>query len=284
MDPLVSSWSSGAGASSSRRPTAADLGTPDWDVDDAFAPSSSTIGRTGRDSLEPGHGRAGDDAPGGISPPVPSSFAAFRAAVTNQAPALDPGRPGLRVLLALGLVAAVVGGIYAWRSSPTPEPVAAPSPIHGSAAPPSDVVTPTTTPSVMVHVAGKVRKPGVYTLPGGSRVTDAVQAAGGVRTGTPTGSVNLARRVVDGEQIVVGAPGAPSGEGTIAAAPVPDVLDLNTATPDQLEQLPGVGEVLAARIAEFRTTHGGFSSVDQLREVTGIGDRKYAELKDKVRV
>ncbi|GAA3312689.1 helix-hairpin-helix domain-containing protein [Nonomuraea dietziae] len=101
------------------------------------------------------------------------------------------------------------------------------------------------------------------------------------------GSVNLARRLVDGEQIVVGTPAAPGAAGGVeggVVAAAPAVLDLNTATPEQLEELPGVGEVLAARIAEFRTTHGGFRSVEQLREVSGIGDRKYAELKDKVRV
>ncbi|GAA2357856.1 ComEA family DNA-binding protein [Nonomuraea africana] len=226
------------------------------------------------------------DGPSGLSPRIPQSFAAFRAAVSAQAPGLDPGRPGLRVLLVLGVVAAVVGGFYVWRASPTPEPLAAPSPISGSAAPPpatsaSASAALSTSPEVMVHVAGKVRRPGVYTLPGGSRVTDAVEAAGGVRSGAPTGSVNLARRLVDGEQIVVGAPGG-AGGGVVAAPPA--VLDLNSATPEQLEELPGVGEVLAARIAEFRTTHGGFRSVEQLREVSGIGERKYAELKDKVRV
>ncbi|MFC6894901.1 SLBB domain-containing protein [Nonomuraea dietziae] len=149
------------------------------------------------------------DGPSGLSPPIPTSFAAFRAAVSSQAPNLDPGRPGLRVLLVLGVVAALVGGVYVWRSSPTPEPLAAPRPISGSAAPPTvtSVSTPTS-PEVMVHVAGKVRRPGVYTLPGGSRVTDAVKAAGGVRSGAPMGSVNLARRLVDGEQIVVGTPAA----------------------------------------------------------------------------
>ncbi|MEU7897527.1 ComEA family DNA-binding protein [Nonomuraea sp. NPDC049152] len=287
MDTRASRWAPGDVAPAPRRISADGIATPAsgwaWDDDEALLLSSTTE-RNHRDNLAPDHGRSGDDAPATLSPPIPTSFAAFRAAVTAQAPALDPGRPGLRVLLVLGLVAAIVGGIYAWRSSPTPEPLAAPPPINGSAAPPAVVTTPTVMSSVMVHVAGKVRKPGVYTLPSGSRVTDAVQAAGGVRTGTPTGSVNLARRLIDGEQIVVGAPGAPGAGGTVAAAPVSDVLDLNAATPDQLEQLPGVGEVLAARIAEFRTTHGGFRSIDQLREVTGIGDRKYAELKDKVRV
>ncbi|SEL68936.1 ComEA family DNA-binding protein [Nonomuraea pusilla] len=132
-----------------------------------------------------------------------------------------------------------------------------------------------------VHVTGKVRKPGVYLLPSGARVAEAVAAAGGVKQGVSTGGLNLARRLVDGEQIVVGAPATSMAP---AADPASMIIDLNTATPDQLEELPGVGEVLASRIVEFRTTHGGFSSVDQLQQVTGIGPRRYAELKPKVRV
>ncbi|MEV0591058.1 helix-hairpin-helix domain-containing protein [Nonomuraea cavernae] len=213
---------------------------------------------------------------------VPPSFAAFRTAIAAQAPALDPGRPGLRVLLMLGVVAAVVAGVFLWRSQPAPEPLVAPSPL-----PPLPMATPaasTPTAQVTVHVTGKVRKPGVYTLPVGARVTDAVTAAGGARQTAAAGSVNLARRLVDGEQIVVGAPAGPSAPGMAQADPAAAVLDLNAATADQLEQLPGVGEVLAARIAEFRTAHGGFTSVDQLREVSGIGPRTYDELKGKVRV
>ncbi|MEV4012026.1 ComEA family DNA-binding protein [Nonomuraea angiospora] len=135
-----------------------------------------------------------------------------------------------------------------------------------------------------VHVTGKIRKPGVYLLPAGARVTDAVAAAGGVSRGATTGALNLARRLIDGEQIVVGASAGQATQASPIADPATTVLDLNAATTDQLEQLPGVGEVLAARIAEFRDTHGGFTAVEQLREVSGIGPRKYDELKPKVRV
>ncbi|MCK2219880.1 ComEA family DNA-binding protein [Actinomadura sp. ATCC 31491] len=147
---------------------------------------------------------------------------------------------------------------------------------------PLATATATATAKVTVHVTGKVRKPGVYLLPSGTRVADAVKAAGGVPRHAATGSLNLARRLLDGEQIVVGAP-QPS---TVAAGPNPaeTILDLNAATTDQLEQLPGVGEVLAARIAEFRDSHGGFSSIEQLREVSGIGPRKFEEIKPKVRL
>ncbi|NBE99354.1 ComEA family DNA-binding protein [Nonomuraea sp. KC401] len=211
--------------------------------------------------------------------PVPPTFQAFRATLASQSPSLDPGRPGLRVLVAVGAVATAVAVFFVWRSQPSPAPLPPPTPVSSP--------TPSTTrsaPKVTVHVAGKIRKPGVYLLPAGARVTDAVSAAGGVSRRASLDSLNLARRLVDGEQIVVGAPPGTAAQGSPVTGPAADVIDLNTATPDQLEQLPGVGEVLAARIAEFRTTHGAFTSIDQLREVSGIGPRKFDEIKPKVRV
>ncbi|MEU6999262.1 ComEA family DNA-binding protein [Nonomuraea sp. NPDC046570] len=188
------------------------------------------------------------------------------------------------MLLLIGILAAIVGGIYAWRSQPEPAPLPAPPPLTGSAAAPTVAVSSPRAPEVTVHVTGRVRRPGVYTLSGGSRVADAVTAAGGPRRGSPTGSVNLARRLIDGEQIVVGAPSGPPATPLTPADPTTAVIDLNTATPDQLEQLPGVGEVLARRITEFRTANGGFRAIEQLRDVSGIGPRKYEELKTRVRV
>lgn len=229
--------------------------------------------------------RGGPNVPAPSSPRLPQSFDEFRTAIAAQAPALDPGRPGLRVLLLIGILAAIVGGIYAWRSQPEPAPLPAPPPLTGSASAPTVAVSSPRAPEVTVHVTGKVRRPGVYTLSGGSRVTDAVTAAGGPRGGSPMGSVNLARRLIDGEQIVVGAPSGPLATPLTPADPTTTaVIDLNTATPEQLEQLPGVGEVLARRIAEFRTANGGFRAIEQLRDVSGIGPRKYEELKTKVRV
>jgi competence protein ComEA len=180
------------------------------------------------------------------------------------------------VLLAIGAVAVAAAVYFVWQSQPTPQPLPPPTP--------TALVTPTAAATIRltVHVTGKVRKPGVYLLPAGTRVADAVTAAGGPSRTSATGSLNLARRLIDGEQIVVGAPGTSAAAS--GASPADAVLDLNTATPDQLEQLPGVGEVLAARIAEFRDSHGGFTSVEQLREVSGIGVRKYAEIKPKVRI
>ncbi|MGV9919215.1 helix-hairpin-helix domain-containing protein [Streptomyces cellulosae] len=144
----------------------------------------------------------------------------------------------------------------------------------------------TTAPEIVVDVSGKVRDPGVHRLPAGSRVEDALKAAGGVRPGTKTGGLNRARFLVDGEQLVVGGPApaaaaAPAGTGAAAGPTAP--VSLNTATVDQLDTLPGVGPVLAQHIVDYRTRNGGFRSVDELREVNGIGDRRFADLRDLVR-
>ncbi|MFJ2261303.1 helix-hairpin-helix domain-containing protein [Streptomyces sp. NPDC087844] len=152
--------------------------------------------------------------------------------------------------------------------------------------------------ALVVDVSGKVREPGIHRLPAGSRVADALKAAGGVRPGTDTEGLNRARFLVDGEQVVVGVPsavgpgvpavpGAAGGSGVAGpggAAPAPVTpIALNTATSEQLDTLPGVGPVLAQHIIEYRGRHGGFRSVDELREVNGIGDRRFADLRDLVR-
>lgn len=209
---------------------------------------------------------------------VPPSIQRFRNALASQGPALDPGRPGLRVLLAIGLLAAAVAAFLVWQAQPRPQPLPPPTPIAPATPSPSP------TAKVTVHVAGKIRKPGVYLLPSGARVTDAVAAAGGVSRGASIGGLNLARRLIDGEQIVVGAKQPAAIPGSPVVDPANAVLDLNSATPEQLEQLPGVGEVLAARIVEFRTSRGGFTTVDQLREVSGIGPKTFEEIKPKVRI
>ncbi|WP_246075032.1 ComEA family DNA-binding protein [Nonomuraea terrae] len=207
---------------------------------------------------------------------VPPSLQRFRTALASQGPTLDPGRPGLRVLLAIGVLAAAVAAFLVWQAQPRPQPLPPPTPIVPA--------TPSPTAKVTVHVAGKIRKPGVYLLPSGARVTDAIAAAGGVSRGASIGGLNLARRLIDGEQIVVGAKQQPAAPGSPVVDPASTVLDLNSATAEQLEQLPGVGEVLAARIVEFRTSRGGFTAVDQLREVSGIGPKTFEEIKPKVRI
>jgi competence protein ComEA len=138
---------------------------------------------------------------------------------------------------------------------------------------------------VVVQVVGQVRRPGLVTLPRGSRVADAVAAAGGLVRGGSSGGLNLARVLADGEQIVVSpdavaAPAPASSDGGATSV----VVDLNTATASDLDTLPGVGPVMAARILDWRTAHGRFTSVDQLREVSGIGARTFERLRPHVRV
>jgi len=142
---------------------------------------------------------------------------------------------------------------------------------------------------LVVDVTGKVRRPGIVELPQGSRVVDALEAAGGARPAADTSTLNLARLLIDGEQIVVGI--ALPGAGPMAVPSAPDTSDasiapvnLNTATAQQLETLPGVGPVTAAAILEWRTQHGIFSSVDELLEVSGIGEATLGELKPYVHV
>jgi competence protein ComEA len=121
---------------------------------------------------------------------------------------------------------------------------------------------------LVVHVAGAVRRPGVYRLPAGSRVTDAVRRAGGFEADANRDAINLAARLSDGQQVVVaGAGTAPAGSAVGESGPI----SLGTATVEQLDQIEGIGPVTAQKIIEFRDQHGGLSSIDQLDEVNGIG-------------
>jgi competence protein ComEA len=144
---------------------------------------------------------------------------------------------------------------------------------------------------VFVHVAGAVRRPGVYTLRAGSRVADAVERAGGARASADLSAVNLASKLEDGRQVLVpkrvGGGVAASAPGTAAGAVtgVPaQPIDLNTATLEQLDTLDGVGPATAQKILDYRTEHGGFGSVDELGQVSGIGEKRLAALRDHVRV
>lgn len=153
----------------------------------------------------------------------------------------------------------------------------------------SPTPTPTAT-TVVVHVVGAVRRAGVVSLPAGSRVADAVAAAGGALAAADLASVNLARPVTDGEQVRVLREGeAPPtttlvGAGTTpgAATPPMALVPLNTADAAALDALPGVGPVLAARIVAWRSEHGRFTSVDELAEVSGIGARLLETLRPLV--
>jgi competence protein ComEA len=132
---------------------------------------------------------------------------------------------------------------------------------------------------VVVDVSGKVRRPGIAVLRAGARVVDAIRAAGGPRPGVDLSALNLARVVADGEQIVVGGtPPAAALTSTASGSPVTGLVDINTADETTLETLPEVGPVTAQSIITWRTQHGGFTSVDQLLEVDGIGDATLAKL------
>ncbi|PWR08048.1 competence protein ComEA [Micromonospora acroterricola] len=200
--------------------------------------------------------------------------------------AFDPGRRGVRALAVVAAVVVLAAAGWAWRSRPQQEPVA---PLVSEAAPATSAGDPRVSGSgeLVVAVAGKVRRPGLVRLPAGARLADAVQAAGGALPGVDVALLNPARKVTDGELIVVGVtpPPPPAGAvGPAAGGAAPGPLNLNTATLAQLDALPGVGPVLAQRILTHRDQHGGFRSVGDLRQVDGIGDARYEQLKDLVTV
>lgn len=145
------------------------------------------------------------------------------------------------------------------------------------AAPRSSATSPTIEPaSFYVHIVGQVKNPGVYSLSVGSRLFDAVVAAGGFREDADQSSVNLARTLTDGEQIFVLKIGASSSVGGAIGNIGPKALSINRATESELESLPGVGPALAGRIVDWRTANGGFKKKEDLLNVGGIGDKLYA--------
>jgi competence protein ComEA len=141
-------------------------------------------------------------------------------------------------------------------------------------------------PALVIDVAGEVVSPGVYELPAGSRVIDAIKAAGGARPKAALSDLNLARVIKDGEQIYVDPiyrAGSSSRTGSKAAVPRGPV-NLNRATISQLDSLDGIGPVIAKRIIAYRTINGPFTAVEDLLKVSGIGDAKFAQIKEKIRV
>ena len=141
---------------------------------------------------------------------------------------------------------------------------------------------------LMVQVAGEVARPGVYQVAAGSRVNDAVAQAGGLTHRADPAGVNLVARVEDGQQVVVPRRGAAqaaaagASAGGSSAAPATGPVSLSSASAQQLDGLDGIGPTLAQRIVEYRQAHGGFSSTDQLRNVQGIGEKRFAALKKAV--
>jgi competence protein ComEA len=222
----------------------------------------------------------------------------------------DPGRAGAIALAGIAAIAVLVTIFTLMRDQPAP--------VMSAKLPPVDAVasashgpssSPTAKPSqpVVVSVVGLVHTPGLVTLTPGARIADALKAAGGVTDGADTVGLNMARQVGDGEQIVVGiAPvkgqppvlgssvssgsAAPAAPGTGSHPDRPDkptraeAVNLNTATVQQLDALPGVGPVTAAAIVAWRDANGKFTSVDQLAEVDGIGPTRLEKLRPLVRV
>ncbi|MCW5950658.1 MAG: ComEA family DNA-binding protein [Propionibacteriaceae bacterium] len=149
--------------------------------------------------------------------------------------------------------------------------------------------TPSPAPSILVHVLGAVKRPGVVELPDGARVQDALTAAGGLTAEADPGELNLAAVVADGAQLIIGNIGEPRGEvrgegGSDGGGGGGQKLSLNSATQAEFETLPGVGQVTAARIVAWREKHGRFSRIEELQEVDGIGPKTYAQLADLVRL
>ena len=175
------------------------------------------------------------------------------------------------------LAGALAVGTWWWWTGRPRDLIPAPTVLTSGVALP-DVQAPSAPTSargtVVVHVIGKVVHPGLVRLPAGSRVADAVEAAGGVTDPQANATVNLARLLMDGEQVAVGVPAPGSAES--------GALSLSSATAEQLDSLPGIGPVLAARIITWRTSHGPFRSVDQLGDVPGIGPSLLSQLRGAV--
>ena len=219
-------------------------------------------------------------------------------------PAFD--RPRLALYVALGLV---VCGLGAWylhgqASRPAPDGTGTGTRVTAGTAGAADGVSSSVRVEragggrVTVHVAGAVQRPGVYRLRSGARVDDALRSAGGPRARADLAAVNLAAKLEDGRQVIVperaaalpaaaspGSASAPSAGETTAGGAVPGApINLNTATLEQLDTLDGVGPGIARRILDYREQHGGFSRVEEIGEVPGIGAKRLATLTPLVTV
>jgi competence protein ComEA len=222
--------------------------------------------------------------------PVPTIGGLARAWAMDRSPvwahgAIERGRLGaLMIGLGVVVVAIAVGVVllhhrsasgsssYDFSDSTVASPAASAAASDGA-----------TVTSIVVDVGGRVRKPGLVTLPAGARVADAIAAAGGPLHHKELDRLDLAARVSDGELLLVGVQGAPaagaSDGGTDSSGTGPPApVSLSTATIEELETLPGVGPVTAQKIIDWRTAHNGFTSVIQLQQVSGIGPARYAEL------
>ncbi|MFC4127551.1 helix-hairpin-helix domain-containing protein [Nocardia rhizosphaerae] len=272
-----------------------------WD-DDELVPRPGDVRPPGW--LEPG------SQPRGLQRLVPERFRGAR---------VDPGRRGALALGAVGVLAVVCTGVLVLRDRPVQQSVP-PVPVvraenlavpgeQSAVIPAAAVASQAENTEVVVSVVGLVERPGLHRLPGGSRIADAIEIAGGAGRGADLAGVNLAQRLADGDQVVIGTVGPDTGtprQGSViigaggsAPAPVSGAppaagsttagagaagarVDLNTATAAELDALPGVGPVTAKAILDWRTANGSFTDVAQLSEVDGIGPARLARLRDLV--
>jgi len=249
---------------------------------------------------------AADDVPDPVIPPPvvprPGRHAARRRMslvpdTLRGRVALGPAQLAVvAVMVALGLGLTAWWVVRAEPGEPSAPPVPPGTPVDGlvstvpEAVPsgPSGPSGPSASPvgagggRLTVDVAGKVRRPGIVVLDAGSRVVDAIKKAGGARKGVDLSSLNLARLLVDGEQILVGLPSAappgPAAPPVAGAPPTGALVNINLADQAELETLPQVGPVTAQAILAWRDQHGGFTAVDELLEVDGIGDATLAQI------
>jgi competence protein ComEA len=240
---------------------------------------------------------AGLTGPAGLTRPGPEPGWSERLArITDAAGLPAPRRIVAIAVIGLGLALVGAAGYVLLRPAPAmlPEasiPFADPSVDPDAAAVAGDSTSTSAAGSVLAHAAGAVAAPGVYELPAGSRVSDLVAAAGGAAADADLNRVNLAAPVEDGQQVYVprigeaapsgdtGGPAATGGEGS-----PPGRIDVNTASAEALDELPGIGPAIAQAIISYRDEHGPFGSVDELVEVPGIGEAKLAQLRDLITV
>ncbi|QBJ95035.1 ComEA family DNA-binding protein [Rhodococcus sp. ABRD24] len=268
-----------------------------------FEPAEAPFVDRGGRSRMPGWLEDPDDAAHGEDPE--HGFRLWRGT------RLNPGRRGAVALVVVGLVAAGIAAVSVWRDRPTAQavpplpavevggPESAVSVVPSVPAPPSaQSVPPAPDAQVVVSVVGLVNQAGLVRLQPGARIADALAAAGGPKPGADLLGLNMAERVGDGDQILVGVAPPEGSPGTVGSArvgagapgqsagvgsgtPVGKV-NLNTATETELDALPGVGPVTAKAIVAWRQTHGRFTDIEQLGEVDGIGPARMAKLRELV--
>jgi competence protein ComEA len=235
-----------------------------------------------KERIQPGISQPGISEQPEPAPAAGSMLALARARITEHLRFHPREAAALALLGLLLLIGAGLAYVRARPAAALPPPAGAVS----ASASPSVGAAPANT--IVVDVVGAVRKPGVYDFPQGARVIDAVRAAGGFLPGAESQAINLARPLVDGEQVVVPKKGeapaaAGSGAGPSAQQPGGKV-NINSATVSDFENLPGIGPVLAQKIVDYREQHGPFRSIQDLMKVTGIGQKKFDALQSHVTV